>query len=75
MTPKDLAAELAARGLDVTAALVLHWPTECVAEAKDWVTGKRPTVPEFLYAFDYDHKLPTQAEKPAKAAQKQRTMF
>ena len=75
MSPKELAAELVARGLDVNTALILQWPTECVTEAKEWVTGKRSTVPDFLYSFDYSNRLPTQDAKPAKAATKQRSLF
>lgn len=75
MSPKELAEQLVTRGLDVNPALILQWPTECVTEAKEWVTGKRSTVPDFLYSFDYQDRLPAQDVKPAKVAPKQRTMF
>lgn len=75
MTPKELAEKLVAKGLDVNPALILQWPTGCVTEAKEWVTGKRSTVPDFLYSFDYQDRLPTQDTKPAKVVPKQRTMF
>ena len=75
MNHKELAAALVARGLDVSAALVLQWPTELASEVREWVAGNRKTVPDVLYAFDYQDRLPKQEAKPAKVTSKQRTMF